>query len=102
MGALDALLREPRRQLLETGGGVGEDFVAELTPRLDEAGVELQLRDVDAEGWKTHQLLLGSRRPTSLDHASSTHSERLQILSGLCGARGMWRRELISAADSCV
>ncbi len=32
-------------------GGVREDFVAELAAFADEAGVELQLRDVESERW---------------------------------------------------
>jgi hypothetical protein len=47
--ALDALPDQPVGELRETGRGVGEDFVAELAAFADEAGVEGELGDVEAE-----------------------------------------------------
>ena len=40
---------KPVEQLLEAGCRVGEDFMTELATVIDEADVELQFRDVDAE-----------------------------------------------------
>jgi hypothetical protein len=42
---------QPPGELREAGRGVGEGAVAGLTALADEAGVELEFRDVDAERW---------------------------------------------------
>src|SRR5829696_834401 len=75
VGALDVVLGEPGRELREAGGCVREDAVAELTGVADEAGVELQLRDIDAERRSRHgvsPLRSYTRRRASLVDASSS------------------------------
>jgi hypothetical protein len=49
--SFDPLPREPTGELGEAVGVVREDFVAELAAFADEAGVELQLREVEPELW---------------------------------------------------
>src|SRR5215213_11547999 len=86
MDTLDPVLCEPLSQVLEAGRSVGEDFVAELPGLENEAGVELLLRDVDAEDRLSHGSCSLSGytcgRPT-LWMQALLRWERLRIASGL-------------------
>ncbi len=50
----DSLPGEPGGELREAGRGVGEDLVLELACRVDQAHVELEFSDVDAECGSDH------------------------------------------------
>src|SRR5215207_4220375 len=89
---LDLVLDKPGGELLKARVSVGEDFVAELPGLKNEAGVELQLRDVDAEDRKAHgsSSLSGYTcgRPT-LWMQALLRWERLRIASGLLVTSGV-------------
>ena len=73
---------------------VGEEFVPELTCSVDEADVELQLRDVDTEYGFSHggELLLSNqrRRGSNLRIQAQLLAERLRILSDLIALALRW------------
>lgn len=88
VNALDTLPREPAGELGEAGLSVGKDFVTELAALADEASVELQLREVEAERREGHGGTPGGAAPGQpCECGLSSPGSGREILSGLRGAR---------------
>jgi hypothetical protein len=91
MNTLDPLFGEPLLELLKASLTVREDFVFEFAAVLDETGIELEFRDVEAKHGFHHggQLLLNQMAAqVKLADASLALVERLWILSDLGALRG--------------
>jgi hypothetical protein len=93
--SLDPLLGEPGKELLKAWGSIGEEFMSQFIFEVDEANIELEFGDVNAEHWlcQDNELLRSHEvaARVKLADASSALSERLRILSDLVRGKGSHR-----------